>query len=184
MNDKKEATLKNLVGDERAAKILGQAATTEKSADAAGVAFKENEQAAPQQIPLPAADAPRKIADMTEAEFTGFLGKSIGDALVGVSQKEAQTQAQLDEVKVGLKAAQDGNAHILTTLKSVMDAQAAQGKALAKLDSDLPPVIARGFRASQDDSTITTKEAPQAAGPKSDDFFAYVLGQNNVPTAG
>jgi hypothetical protein len=184
MNDKKESKLKSLIGEDRAAKVLGQAATTEKSADAAGVAFKEGEQTATEQIPLAEASAPRKIGDMTEAEFTGFLGKSIGDALAGVSQKEAQTQAQLDEVKVGLKAAQDGNAYVLTALKAVTDIQTAQGKMLAKLDSDLPPIISRGFRASQDESTITTKEAPQAAGPKADDFFAFALGQNSVPTAG
>jgi hypothetical protein len=186
--------LKLLVGPDLFATVTSQAEATEKAAESAGLKFKEGEQ--PTDTPVEEkAKTSRKVSDMTEDELVEVMNKCMDGYMERSAktrtEKEAQADKAMNELQASLKQAQDADAHILETLETVKadltKSKEVQSKSIAVLNElagDLPRSLAKGFRASQDDSTVTTKEAPQAAGPKSDDFFAYVLGQTNVPTAG
>lgn len=183
MDSTKEAKLKELIGSDAASKVLGKAATTEKAADNAGVTFKEGEQPAPAPQ-----DNPRKIGDMTEGEFTSFLGNAMKGITAGVSEKEAKTEEILSTVQASLKSAQDADEHILAELAAIKVAHKAAQEQLAELRGDLPRSQARGYQASKDPATATEKASHMAADngvtTKSaaeqtlDSFFGYMVSGN------
>jgi hypothetical protein len=189
----KLSALKNLVGDELFASVTQKADATEKAAESAGLKFKEGEQAEDVGTTDKAKTA-RKVSDMSEDELTAVIDKCMDGYMERSAktrtEKEAKTEEAMSALQASLKAGQDADEHILATLETVKtdlakskEIQAGSIAVLTQLAGDLPPSIARVFRASQDESTITQKEAPQQAGPAADDFFSFALGQAKTPAA-
>lgn len=111
------------------------------------------------------------VGDMSPDEFAGFMAESlqrtVGDRLdaienrLGAAEKDAGTVARL-QAKIDQ----------LETEKAQMEARlSGQGRALKELGADLPPAL-RGFMmglgASQDESTIISKEKAASMGPAAD----------------
>jgi ribonuclease D len=145
---KEKATeLAALLGDESLAKIvMDQAAKVDQAAQAAGVKSKEQSDDDALIVKLKAALMP---------DIQAAIDKAIKPATKEAAPDPAVAK-KIEEVTAALKTIQD---------------------AIEELSSDQPIAVRRGaFRASNDPSTLTTKEVPE---PKPDDkvkgFFDFAL---------
>ena len=195
----KRQALEKLVGKEKSDEMLAQAEGVQKQADAAGVAFKaegahtSDSSATALPAPDPAAvEKARKMADMMagmdEEQYMAYMAKAFAPFI------EKAVHAAMGAKKEGDEAAEKAAndlAALMQSLKESADAQKAIAAAFKALDerqikisenvADLmgeTPRAAKGFRASQDESTVRQKAAPAFAGPVIDESFgAFVSGQ-------
>lgn len=159
--------------------------TAEKSAQAAGVAFKDAETppaAAPVEATPAATAAPEQVffGDMTIEQAQAWMQaqqKPVLDALAGLSQSTATKAAQETETAVALKAAQTQLSGTVTRIGG-LEQQLATAKSevatligtVKELTGEVPAGIRR---ASQDPSTVIDDEhALKSAKPGPDDTKA------------
>lgn len=187
METKKIEALKSLLGDETAAHLLAGAEATQKSADRAGVKFKELEDDEPEgdraeeqneaqavpdddEITLSETDT---VGELTMAQLKSVIGKCLQ---AWDAEKSAQSQK---EFQATFKAA-------ATRINELVDRVNSQGKRLKALEGDLPRSVKGGLRPSQADDNIrtdvTVKE--QLNGHPLASFFDFAAGNPHQAVGG
>lgn len=174
MKEKWSEFVTMLGGDEDMAKsVVKQATEAEASADEKGLKFKEEAAQVTPEVAAPvmtekaaepeakpeeeAAEKPDEMAAFIE-KFMPVIEKKMSDMITASRKEVAEKEAGLE-------------AQITTLAAQVKEAQAV----IVTLAGDMPRGVRAGFRASTDQSTLTTKEAPNA--PKPDplgDFQSWI----------
>lgn len=166
MDKEKFDALKDLVGDSLAQELINQSESVQKSAELAGVKFKEKgEESAP--------PPPDTIAGMTKADLKEFIQKCMGD--MGKA-KEAEAQATETHTKATQALAEE-----LTKLKNLQTVASKRvgeiEKQIAELSGEQPRINTQGYRATQDPATIRTDKQAPPTGPQADpNFMKFVTG--------
>ena len=175
MDKQKVDSLKATIGDEAVAEILQSAEAQTKQADAAGVRRKEEQPDGETSTAPPA-------ATVTQTESPEALAQVIAQAI-------ATALAPIEAEVTGLKAALSEQAQAKATAEAerqkAVDAQAAKvtaleaqlgeaQKSLKELAGDLPRGVARGYRASQDEATVTKDERLKASIPQADPLSEFI----------
>lgn len=184
MFKEKIAQLKALLGNEDLVQaVIGQAETTQKEADAAGVAYKATDEVVAEMIPETDAKAPPEegmeieaevedtggsyVGDMTPDEFMAMLSSALTQALtplVGAMNMETKMRGMMDELKSafgGYTAQKDASeaeqvervTQLETALKEALDIQSQIATELAELKGDQPRAV-KAFRASTSEETV------------------------------
>lgn len=175
MNMQKEKfdALKELVGDSLAQELVKQSEEVQKSAEQAGVKFKEIGEEAPAEATE--TPAPKTIGNMTEADLVALIQKVIMDAGAGKEAVEAEAQKEAHA-----KATQ-ALAEELAKVKNLQTVSAKRVGELEKQIADLsgtqPRINTQGYRATQDPATIRTDKQVPPTGPQADpNFMKFVTG--------
>ena len=177
MDEKKFDAFKAIVGDDLAAQVIQTADAQEKQADAAGVRRKEEQAAAG----APAADT-QPAAPVTQTTTPESLAQVIAQAIATALQP---IQAEMTGLKAALGEQAQAKATAEAERQKAVDAQSAKvtaletqlaeaAKSLKELQGDLPRGVARGYRASQDEATVTKNETLKASIPQADPISEFV----------
>ena len=172
--DKIKELIKKLGGDAAAEKtvetILAASTKDQQAALDAGIEHKEETPKPPE--PKPDDKPAWFLADMKPEEFGALIGKSMNDALTaalkqmsdGDKDKMKSMMGMMDEMKSMMSGMMKESA------QSAAQKQSALEERLEVLEGNVP----RGFRASQDPSTVTTDPALKEKKPGADPNTPYL----------
>jgi len=174
MEKEKFDALKAIVGDDLATQVVQAADAQEKQADAAGIRRKEEQAVAD----APAAAAAPVTQTTTPEALAQVIAQAIATALAPIQVEVAGLKATLadgEQAKVKAesdrqKAVNDQGDKVTALETQLTEAQ----KSLKELQGDLPRGVARGYRASQDETTITKDEKLKASQPQPDPISEFV----------
>ena len=174
MEKEKLDALKAIVGDDLAAQVIQDADAQEKQADAAGVRRKE-EQAV---TDAPAADVTPVTQTTTPEALAQIIAQAIATALAPIQVEVSGLKSALadgEQAKAKAESERQKAVNDQAAKVTALEAQLTEAqKSLKELTGDLPRGVARSYRASQDDATITKSEALKASVPQADPISEFV----------
>lgn len=184
MDERKKAAARALFGDEVVARIEAAGLLTEKSADAAGVAFKAAPPAvaaAPPATPEPDtgdADAAIAVGDMDVAEFTAVMkaaNQPVVDVLTALVNAFTGTTQQAATKEVAVETRLSAAERDVATLKTQL---ATAERKVTELGGDLPASIAsrRASLAGPTVSAETVKTIAKQIAPDTG-FIGFLTGE-------
>lgn len=175
LNDIKRKALAALgFGDQEIADIEAQAATKEKAADEAGIAYKAELTADGMIEPTADADPDGDddfIGDMSPADFVALLTPLIAEAVASaIGAKDAQTIKAAEDTTRDqeLQALQEQQRQFVAQQEALTKQQDELATRLKALDGDQPTGLPTGYRASQDARTILDSEIAKSQRPIAD----------------
>jgi len=180
MDKKKLDAFKAIVGDDLAAQVIQAADAQEKQADAAGVRRKEDQAAVdtPSAVTAPAAPAAPVAQTTTPEALAQVIAQAIATALAPIQVEMTGLKAALGEqaqIKAVTEAERQKAVDTQAAKVTALEAQLTEAqKSLKELTGDLPRGVARGYRASQDEMTITKDERLKASQPQADPISEFV----------
>ena len=180
----KEFAAKFFGGDVTKAKAYADDLTkTDKEIEAKGIAFKEDEAATATAEAAPDATTEAKaegaaetdadadamfVGDMMADEFASLLTKSISEALAPMLTAQAELGKRIEAAETATKEMRevDRATHeaVTSVLKGFVTTKETTDKSMAAIDARVKELEGnapgqKGFRASADASTVTTKQA-------------------------
>lgn len=194
MEDTKKNLLEKLIGTELAAKWIGKAQDTQKTAEESGLKFKETEGEHPHAVDPPSAEVKAEPTGLTEGDVKALINKAFAeyDERKGAATKEieAQTTKETSELMVTLKAMQEGQAEMTKAVTMALQGVAELKGELPRSQTGAQPF----FRPSQDGPSIEQlarsnnalgESMKELAGNPSDPFAKFyqaIIGpsQNNT----
>lgn len=175
LNDIKKKALAALgFGEQEIADLEAQAATKEKAAEAAGIAYKAETttdgtvESVADVEPDSAGDF---IGDMSPADFVTLLTPLIADAVASaIGAEDAQTTKAAEDTTRDqeLQALQEQQRQLVAQQEALTKQQDELATRLKALDGDQPTGLPTGYRASQDASTILDSEIAKSQRPTAD----------------
>ena len=174
MEKEKLDALKAIVGDDLAEQVIQAADAQEKQADAAGIRRKEDQAA----IDVPAADVAPVTQTTTPEALAQVIAQAIATALAPIQVEVAgikETLADGEQAKAKAESERQKAVNDQAAKVTALEAQLTEAqKSLKELTGDLPRGVARGYRASQDEATITKDERLKASVPQADPISEFV----------
>jgi len=174
MDKEKVDSLKDKIGDEAVSAILQSAEAQTKQADAAGVRRKEEQPDGAASTAPPAADT----APVTQTTTPEAIAQAIATALAPIEAEFTGLKAALGEqaqAKATAEVERQKAVDAQTAKVTALEAQLGEAqKSLKELQGDLPRGVVKGYRASQDDSTITKDETLKASIPQADPLADFI----------
>lgn len=204
MDNEKLTKFRELMGP-LAELVLGKAEATEKAAESTGLSFKEKvsnmteeefkeflqeavtKAANPFAKPDPdepdddeeMTDEEKKVAADKKKKKDGEMTKKETDlatALSAIQTALQTTQKDAQRIDLALKQAQENDVKIAQAMQQMNEAQKKSEKAIKSLLGDLSKSVAKGYRASQSDDTVTDETKAKEAGPgQKDSAFSNFL---------
>lgn len=178
MDNQKVDSLKAMLGDEVVAEILQSAEAQTKQADAAGVRRKEEKPDGVASLAPPAADVTPPMQATTPEALALVIAQAMATALAPIQAEVTGLKTALNEqaqTKAASEAERQKAVDVQAAKVTALETQLAEAqKSLKELTGDLPRGVARGYRASQDDSTITKNETLKASIPQADPISEFL----------